>query len=77
MRMRQEFQTTTGASSGAWQREPMAWLACLTNAVPLSIVLIALLAWLSETPVPSWLGLGVYIGVFTGLVSALKPWSVR
>lgn len=75
MRMRQELRTTI--DTGSWQREPMAWLACLTNAVPLSIVLIALLAWLLETPVHNWLALGIYIGVFTSLVSALKPWSVR
>lgn len=75
MRMRQELQTTS--ETGSLQRETMAWLACLTNAVPLSIVLIALLTWLSEMPVANWFALGVYVCVFTSLVSALKPWSVR
>lgn len=56
-------------------REPLAWLACLTNAVPLSVVLVAFLKWLVG-PVSSWAAMAIYISVFTSLVWLLKPWSI-
>jgi hypothetical protein len=57
-------------------RAPIAWLACLANAVPLAMVLIWLVNWL-VAPVSAAAGLGLYAAVFAALVPALKPWRDR
>lgn len=70
--MHQGLQTTK-PDVQRWTREPMAWLACLVDAVPLAVVLVALLGW-ARGGVPAPVGLALYIGVFTALVAAMKPW---
>ena len=62
--------------ASSWTREPLAWLSCLIDAVPLSVVLVALWSWLIA-PIPATMGLCVYIATFTALVHVLKPWTRR
>lgn len=59
----------------AWAREPLAWAACMIDALPLAVVSWAFLRW-GVGAVPVLLGLGLYLAIFTGLVLGLKPWRV-
>jgi len=64
------------AEEPAWMREPMAWVACLANALPIAVVLAALARELVERP-SAVMALAIYVGVFTVWVLAARPWSVR
>lgn len=57
-----------------WSREPLAWLTCVVDALPLSVTLVALWNWL-VAPLPATVGLCVYLAVFTAVVAGLKPWA--
>ena len=59
----------------AWARRPLAWVACLTNAVPVAVVLVAVARWLfGPAPLPAQVG--VYGLVFVLWAWASRPWRV-
>lgn len=58
----------------AWAREALAWIACLANALPVAVVLIA--AWGAVFGRPSPLAATwIYGAVFSAWVAAFRPWS--
>ncbi|WP_454762135.1 hypothetical protein [Caulobacter segnis] len=59
-----------------WSGETVMWLACLSVALmPTGLVLMAWRSWIG--PVSPVGGLTAYIVVFTAMVVAMRPWTVR
>jgi hypothetical protein len=57
-----------------WAAEPLAWVSCLTNAVLPTVIFDAVFRALIGQA-PAVIAFAVYIGVFSVLVWALKPWA--
>lgn len=60
----------------AWSGEAVLWLGCLSVAVmPTGLMLMAWRTWIGAvTPLA---GLVTYVVLFTLMVVAMKPWTVR
>lgn len=59
-----------------WARRPLAWIACLTNALPITVVLVVLGEWLLGPP-PLLAQVGAYGVVFALWAWTSRPWAVR
>jgi hypothetical protein len=59
-----------------WAPGPMAWCACLANALPPAMVVIWLIGRL-VAPVSAMLGICIYVAVLAAVVLALRPWPRR
>ena len=59
-----------------WSAEAVLWLGCLSVAVmPTGLMLMAWRTWVGAvTPLA---GLVTYVVLFTLMVVAMKPWTVR
>ena len=59
-----------------WSAEALMWLACLSVAImPTGLVLMVWRTWIGAvTPLA---GLVTYLVLFTLMVLAMKPWTVR
>ena len=60
----------------AWGGEAAMWLGCLLAAVmPTALGLMAWRVFVGAvTPLAAWT---TYVGVFTLMVLAIKPWTIR
>lgn len=57
----------------AWARKPLAWAACLIDALPLAVASLAFFRW-QVGPVSVVLGVGLYLLIVAALAVALRPW---
>jgi hypothetical protein len=57
----------------AWARRPLAWVACLIDALPLTIASLAFFQW-RVGAASLFLGVGLYLLIFALLAMALRPW---
>jgi len=58
----------------AWARKPLAWTACLIDALPLTIAVLAFFQW-QVGAVSVILGVGLYLVIVALLAAALRPWK--
>ena len=56
----------------AWARRPLAWAACLIDALPLTIALLAFFQW-RVGAVSAIVGVGLYLLIAALLAIALRP----